>query len=281
QKLTFLVPVTQTIGDSIHHSFSFTPLTDDENPANNTGQLDLEVTGSYDPNDKQVNLPRILRPEILADTPTFVYQIRFQNTGNDTAFRVLIRDTIDPHLDLSTFRMLQTSHPYTLELSKDRVFEWTFDNILLPDSGTNEPESHGLIQFQIRALPNLAESDQVRNQAHIYFDFNAPIATNTVTNHFLVVPPSEFDDLPRIPWHVWPNPVSETLYIRGDRRTDETLNVRLYDLTGREFLRHSWQTKTGDPIAAIDMRDLPDGLYMAIIEIGDARKVVRVLKRAE
>jgi uncharacterized repeat protein (TIGR01451 family) len=60
----------------------------------------FEVGSSYDPNDKAAS-PRGLGDDhyILPNEP-LNYTIRFQNTGNDTAFTVVIRDTLDMDLDI-------------------------------------------------------------------------------------------------------------------------------------------------------------------------------------
>lgn len=43
------------------------------------------------------------------------YLIRFQNTGTDTAFKVVIRDQLDKNLDWNSFEVLSSSHPYSLQ----------------------------------------------------------------------------------------------------------------------------------------------------------------------
>jgi hypothetical protein len=65
---------------------------------------------------------------------------------------------------------------------------WQFNNILLPDSNTNEPASNGFIQFRISPKTGLALGSKVRNHAEIYFDFNPPIITNqTLTTYDVIV----------------------------------------------------------------------------------------------
>ena len=59
---------------------------------------------------------------------------------------------------------------------------FNFPNINLPDSNSNEPGSHGYVQFKIRAKNNIVIGDVLSNTANIYFDFNAPIITNTTNN---------------------------------------------------------------------------------------------------
>src|SRR5688500_6845530 len=100
-----------------------------------------------------------------------IYRIRFQNTGTDTAFRVVIRDTLHEILDWNSLRMIDASHPYSLLAKNGRILEWKFSNIILPDSNTNEKASHGYILFSIRPKSTLNAGDQISNRASIYFDF--------------------------------------------------------------------------------------------------------------
>ena len=127
-------------------------------------------------------------------TPTntaLKYKIRFQNTGTDVAYRVVVVDTLSEHLDLSTLQVGATSHPSRFEVSgKGRpVLTWTFDNIMLPDSTVDEPGSHGYIQFSIKPKAELAEKTAVENFADIFFDFNSPIRTNLTVNRIYDMPP--------------------------------------------------------------------------------------------
>jgi len=148
--------------------------------------IDIEcmvVTGSFDPNDKLVQ-PAGLGDDdhFIAATDALEYKIRFQNTGTDTAFLVVIRDTLAPYLDLSTLRIGATSHPATFTVFGANVLEWRFANILLPDSNTNEPESHGFVKFKINQMPGNPLGTVIENRAGIVFDFNVPVITNTTFN---------------------------------------------------------------------------------------------------
>jgi hypothetical protein len=104
-------------------------------------QFCREVTAAYDPNDKQ-GFPMGFGPDHrIEDNTDLDYFIRFQNTGNDTAFTVVLRDDLSPFLDITTLRPGASSHPYTLDIVSGRTLKFTFDNILLPDSTTNEAAS--------------------------------------------------------------------------------------------------------------------------------------------
>jgi uncharacterized repeat protein (TIGR01451 family) len=142
------------------------------------------LRASYDPNDKQVTPTGtgLLGAIDSNSSLPMTYTIRFQNTGNDTAINVVIRDTLSSNLDIPSISTTANTHAYTFQVLKGGVAEWTFSNIMLVDSATNEPLSKGSISYTINQKPNLAYGTQIKNKALIYFDFNAPIITNTVLN---------------------------------------------------------------------------------------------------
>ncbi len=81
------------------------------------------VVCSYDPNDKQVYPAGIGEQHYtLINNDELIYTIRFQNTGNDTAFNIIIADTLSNHLDRSTFRPITSSHPMRYQC---RRFWWS------------------------------------------------------------------------------------------------------------------------------------------------------------
>jgi uncharacterized repeat protein (TIGR01451 family) len=137
------------------------------------------VTGSYDPNDKRGFPLGITENHHIMPNQDIEYLIRFQNTGTDTAFTVIITDTLDTDLDIFSVISGVSSHNYKFRMHGPRVLEWRFYNILLPDSNVNEPASNGFVTFKVKQHKNLANGTLITNTANIYFDFNAPIITNT------------------------------------------------------------------------------------------------------
>ena len=142
------------------------------------------VTGSYDPNDKRGFPLGVTNQHHIQPNQQLQYIVRFQNTGTDTAFTVVIRDTLDTDLNIFTVNSGVSSHNYTFRKYGPRVLEWTFDDIMLPDSTTDEPGSNGFITFTVDQVPDLPNGTVINNQADIYFDFNAPIITNE-TDHLI------------------------------------------------------------------------------------------------
>jgi hypothetical protein len=138
-----------------------------------------EIVAAYDPNDKH-GFPRGYGEQHrIYPGVGLEYLVRFQNTGNDTAFLVVIRDTLSPLLDVASIRPGAASHPYTWDIDGQNVLVFTFEDILLPDSTTNLEGSQGFIEFKIAPREGLPLGTRIENRAAIYFDLNAPIITNT------------------------------------------------------------------------------------------------------
>ncbi|MGV3641004.1 MAG: DUF7619 domain-containing protein [Adhaeribacter sp.] len=144
----------------------------------------LPIIDSFDPNDKQVSPQGISRRHYIKAEEELEYQIRFQNTGTDTAYTVVVKDTLSSYMDVASLQIGSASHPFTYTVSgKGRpVLTFTFKNINLPDHKKNEPASHGYVRFRIAQAPGNPKGTVIRNLAYNYFDFNSPIATNEVFN---------------------------------------------------------------------------------------------------
>ena len=139
-----------------------------------------ENIGAYDPNDKQAHPKGVGAEHLIRENISIDYKIRFQNTGTDTAFTVVVLDTLSEWLDTTSIRPGASSHPYTFQLKEGGVIEFRFDNIMLPDSNVSVEASNGFVQFTIDQLPDNPHGTLIENDAAIYFDFNEPIITNTV-----------------------------------------------------------------------------------------------------
>lgn len=142
------------------------------------------VSCSFDPNDKLVTPQGYgAAGAVDIDTDWLTYTVRFQNTGNDVAYNVVIRDTLDADLDWSSLWIAATSHPLTsITVNEAGLATFTFNQINLSDSLANEPQSHGFIKYRLAPVNGAPHGTQIQNTAYIYFDLNSPVATNTVLN---------------------------------------------------------------------------------------------------
>lgn len=219
--------------------------------------------GSFDPNDKQAIPTGYDSEHWLARNVPIDYKIRFQNTGTDTAFNVVVRDTLSAFLDANTFRPGAASHAYTWHLLGGGIVEFRFGNIALPDSATDLAASQGFVQFRIGQQPDLPLETLIENHAGIFFDFNDAVITNTVWHrigeNFLPLveawEPSPYGPDLRIA----PNPAGNgtaRLFLPG-WTGGETLHLQLFDLQGRPV-----RVLNGDATGFNWTNDgLPAGLY--------------------
>ena len=155
-----------------------------------------ELKCSYDPNDKAVYPSREGNINLIDEYLT--YTIRFQNTGNDTAYNVVIRDTLDEFLELNTFQMTYSEFDVSPEINiqDGRYLTFQYDNIYLPDSSTDYAGSQGYLTYRIKANEDIAEGESLLNTAHIYFDLNPAVVTNTVvSNMFIELPACEVNTI--------------------------------------------------------------------------------------
>lgn len=143
-----------------------------------------EIVGSYDPNDKQASPIGLTSAHIIPPESRISYRIRFQNTGTDTAFKVVLRDTLPSALDPTSIQLEGASHPYSLSIegSNPSILVFTFDPIILPDSNVNLEASNGFVNFGINVKSGIPLGTSLENSAAIYFDFNPPVITNAVTH---------------------------------------------------------------------------------------------------
>lgn len=153
-----------------------TPSGDNDSTNNHLTQC-FNVLNSYDPNDKTVS------PEYIEDAngEWLTYTVRFQNTGNAPANHIYILDTLSQFVDAATFELITYSHEPLTVLTGNAI-RFNFAGINLPDSVSNEPGSHGYVQYRVKSLSGLANNTAVENTAYIYFDFNAPVVTNTASS---------------------------------------------------------------------------------------------------
>ncbi len=242
--------------------------------ANTYGWEDEECVvnrGSFDPNDKSAFPPGFGAADYLPHGQTIEYQIRFQNTGTDTAFTVVVRDQLSPWLDLTTIRPIAASQPYLFEINgQELVFR--FPHVNLPDSNINEAASHGFLRFTIAPRTELPDGIEITNQARIYFDFNDPVITNT-THYTLGVPfvtnTKESYSLPALT--VSPNPSSGLALIElpASIRLTNGQMLHVTDMAGREIYQQPMEGNRTE----FHLPQLASGLYLLAVRAKDGQIV--------
>ena len=239
------------IPDSTFHIFSTTisSATTDCDSTNNYSTLGMYVGNSYDPNDKSVNKPLIVNPDVQDE---YTYVVRFQNTGTAPAQDVFIVDTLSANLDLSTLQILEFTHPMQLIDLGNGVMKFDFPQIWLPDSTTNEPASHGQVVYRIKELASVGEGDVIENTAYIYFDQNPAIITNTTKNINTVG--LGINAVGNVDFTVFPNPAKSEITIKADGVIQ---TIRIIDLSGKLV----FESNANSNFEFINIDALSSGLY--------------------
>ena len=260
-------PPTTNIDDTLVSTATVNPVSGDETEEDNTFTLEQTVIGSYDPNDITV-----LESEevFIEDADKYLhYLIRFQNTGTASAINVRVEHILDDKLDWTTMQLESLSHTGRVEIIDETDVSFIFNNINLPDSTNDEPNSHGFIAFKIKPKAEVQVGDVVSGVADIFFDFNPPITTNIVNTQFvepLSVGEEEFQNV-----KLYPNPATDQLQITSNQGI-ETLTV--LDINGR--ILNSINISASD--YSLDISSLSKGVYFLEIKSGESKSVKKFIK---
>lgn len=219
--------------------------------------------GAFDPNDKNAFPNGYQDQHYLEPNTEILYHIRFQNTGTDTAFNIVVLDTLSELLDVATLVPLVSSHPYELEVVDANILKYSFSNIMLPDSNINEVGSHGFFKFRIQQQPDVALGSVIENSAAIYFDFNEPVITNTYF-HTIGIDFLEFrlisstNELSPIQLRVNPNPVGQSAIIKVANKDNSAGIFQLFDMQGKQVATYPF---SGNEFR-LERGDLSSGMYL-------------------
>ncbi|MBP7713943.1 MAG: T9SS type A sorting domain-containing protein [Bacteroidota bacterium] len=243
------------IGSLINSMVRIEPVAGDANPGCNYSSWEVFTLGSFDPNDILVNRDTLFTTEI-PNPPYLDYIIRFQNTGNDTAFNVKILNPLDTNkLQLNTLEYVASSHPVNINfIYHERNMEFKFDNILLPDSNVNEPLSHGFIHYRVKPKTTLQHNDTIKNIAAIYFDFNDPVITNTATTR-VVLPTgiASYQSAENI--QLFPNPAQTELNLQ---HTTAVEKIQVIDILGKNVFEKNINSQQ---YLKINISQFQNGVY--------------------
>ncbi len=269
------VPGVEYIGTILESSAYIQPDVEDISIVNNYDTINQVVTAAYDPNMKLVEPVGQGSEGYLQHGERLTYTIHFQNTGNDTASLVVIKDTIDSNLNLETFEVIAYSHEMNLELSDNSIMNFIFSNINLPDSTTDEANSHGFVKYSISPKEGLPDYTPVRNTAHIYFDLNPAISTETVLTTYVseailtqnqtwFSKPSELE--------LFPNPTFGNTTLNTGSYSEKEISV--CNLNGEIIDKYNCDSQ----YTLIDLSDYNQGIYLVIVKKQDEVSFIKLVK---
>jgi hypothetical protein len=207
------------------------------------------VTNSFDPNEVVVDKNEVLNE---SDNKTLKYTVHFQNTGNDIAYFVRVVDTLDAKLDMSTLLIANASHNFNFNIISGNVMEWTFNNINLADSASNEAGSKGWFNFSVDFKEDVVVNDFANSTAHIYFDTNEPIVTNTAVS--TITEQTSIKEFSSIDFSLYPNPAQTVLNLVSNEKIS---SYQIITIDGRIIK----QDRNISLSQQIDIRSLANGIY--------------------
>jgi hypothetical protein len=253
----------------------------DNSPWNNVNTFQTTVIGSYDPNYKEVS-PKGegAAGNISTDTKEFDYTIHFQNEGTYFAQNIVVTDQLDADLDWATFKPGYSPYEYTTTMSETGLVTFTFANINLPwKLMYGDALSSSLVHYSIERQMNVPIGTQFTNTANIYFDYNAPITTNTTLNTLAVLgldEPGAETDGSGVTVDLYPVPVSDNLTIRVNNVTkNEAATISIIDLTGNVVLSEQVELSAGSTVITRNLSLLHAGTYLTRVQFENGSFIVK------
>ena len=238
------------------------------NPTDNSFAKSETIVGAIDPNDMIVFPKGAGTRGLVSAGQPLQYKIRFQNVGTYAARDVQVTSFIPKGTDISSFEMLEASHEYRMVV-KDRVIRWEFNNINLPDSATNESESHGYILFTVKPENHVEPGTVIRNKAEIVFDYEVPITTNTVINTIYDNTVKGENNI-----KVFPNPAKNNLYVIP-QGAFEINTVKMLDGVGREV---PVLITSDNTLLRVNWGAVEKGVYFIVLNCSDGvRRTTKVI----
>ncbi len=229
--------------------------------------------------------PKGYKNGIIDQQTDLTYKFILSNPGTDTVDRIVIRDTLSEHLQLSTLQMGASSHPYTFEVYNQGILKITFEDIRLLPDGTSDSQDLAFVEFKIGQKADNPIGTEINNRATIFFDYQQPLISNLVTHTIdtypdfvRVVVDTDNPINPAIKMNVYPNPFVDRVRFDIIGRTDVgPLKFSVFDLNGRLIDQRQY---TNNQFSYDRHSSLTEGIYIFRVEaegqlIGSGKLLVR------
>jgi hypothetical protein len=268
---------TATIGDTVCITVIVYPIQGDADTTNNSYTRCFAVGNSYDPNQKEVSPKGIGQQGFISSTtPKLEYTIDFQNTGTAAAQNIIVLDTLDSDLDISSLKIICSSHQQTTTFLPGNILKFNFSNIMLADSNHDEPHSHGYVKYSIAPNQHLSPGTQLLNTAYIYFDYNSPIVTNTTLN--TIEFPLGITDISNIHLVVFPNPTNSTIDVTFEDKQSESIYMKIMNVNGQIIYQEKIKKFSGKYSKTVDLSNVSNGIYLLQIVTDKETAQKKVIK---
>ncbi len=278
------IDASVALGTAINHTLNGI-VANDADLTNNQHIMNDIVRSSYDPNDINADKDALCSNYNSELEEDLTYTIRFQNTGNFYAQYVLVEDTLSNLLDIATFQQIAASHDYRLVFDNvvvngqaKVIAKWYFDDIMLADSFSNEPLSHGYIKYKIKPLAaSLSNRNEIiASQAHIYFDFNAAVNTNIdeIRSEICMGVNQSASERVENSFQILPNPNKGNFSLRfAESVSLENANLYIYNYLGELVAQQNLQNAN----STVAINNLPAAAYIVKVQAENAIFVQKMI----
>ena len=284
-QITYAVPTNIPMGtvvnfwDTTAYTAPMSNWLNDYTPWNNISAFDAVVVTSYDPNFIEVSPKGVGPLGLVSSTDTvFDYVIHFQNTGTAAANKIVVKDSIDANFNIESVKPGYSNHAYIASIDNHNLLTFTFNNINLPDMNNYPIGSIGVVAYSVHAKKNLAPGTQFKNTAAIYFDYNAPVITNTTINTIN----NNSEGINEIKstdnsMSLFPNPTADNYSLKI---TTEEENVKaivsVYSLEGSLVFENNVNLTKGANLLNYSAANFTAGLYIIRVTEGSRQHVTKL-----
>lgn len=213
--------------------------------------------------------PKGFITDTIAATQEIKYHIVFENTTDEIAERVVVRDTLSNLLSVESIQAGASSHAYDFRMYEDGIIKFVFDSIHL------EPGALGFVEFKVAQNLDIIEcGDVILNRALINLGYEAPYLTQTAAltscgdlsyDFGTTVNVSGPALIPGAEVRIFPNPFSGTSTIEITGVPFKEAKVAIYTTNGQLVQ----QIQGFGPKVELDGSLLKSGIYLIEIKIDD------------
>jgi hypothetical protein len=157
--------------------------------------------------------------------------------------------------------LIAQSHNCVWSLTGRGLLTVRFPGIKLTYRNIDVLRSQGFVRFRVRPRPTLAVGDIVPNKADIFFDYNAPVRTNTATTTVMLTSAAVASHTAAA-WNAYPNPATDAVTVAADLATAGPVRLDLLDGLGRSVRHEIFAAPAGPLRQTLDLRDLAPGFYV-------------------
>jgi len=245
----------------------------DNTPSNNINSLTTATVNSPGTNFKEVNPKGTGAAGVISYTDSVLeYMVHFQNTGAVTAENIIIIDTLDDNLNWTSLAPVFESAPCKVTLTQNgtkKVAQFTFAEINLPAKANDEMRSNGMLTYTIKLNSELPSGTQIKNHSSVYFDYNAPVITNTTLNTIGAAAPqgiTKIHSQNQGAFTIYPNPANRAFNALINSEAATSANLMVYDVTGKAMVSKGIALQKGTQTISVDVSHLASGTYFVSLD---------------